>query len=175
MKIFLIGMMGSGKSFWSTQIAQQLNLQAYDLDTVIETSLGKTIAQIFEEDGESTFRIAETQALQSFSNKQNFILATGGGTPCFNNNMQWMNEQGITIWLNEAIEVLVKRLITEKAHRPLIKHLTNNELELFLRNKLQERKFFYNQAKFNLTSKQLENSTWSIVNGQLLNLKTTHA
>ncbi len=160
MKIFLIGMMGSGKSFWSTQIAQQLNLQAYDLDTVIETSLGKTIAQIFDEDGEPTFRDAETKALQSFSNKQNFILATGGGTPCFNNNMQWMNAQGTTIWLNENIGALTKRLIKEKIHRPLIKHLTNNELELFIRNKLQERKFFYNQASLQLNSKQLEDSKW---------------
>lgn len=155
MKIFLIGMMGSGKSYWSKIIAQQLKLTPFDLDTVIETAANKFIAQIFEEQGEVFFRTTETETLQSFSNKDNCIIATGGGTPCFNNNMQWMNQHGLTIWLNEPIEVLAKRLATEKAHRPLIKNLSDHELSGFLQQKLTERIPFYQQAKLHVSSKQL--------------------
>jgi shikimate kinase len=147
--------MGSGKSYWSKIIAKKLNLTAFDLDTVIETLAGKTIAEIFEQNGESFFRENETEALQSFMHKETCVIATGGGTPCFNNNMQWMNDHGTTIWLDEPIDILVKRLLPEKAHRPLIKNLNDDELENFLTTKLQERTPFYNQSQFHLSSEML--------------------
>ena len=148
-------MMGSGKSYWCKIIAQQLNLTTFDLDTVIETAANKSIAQIFEEQGEDFFRTTETESLHSFLNKDNCIVATGGGTPCFNSNMQWMNEHGLTIWLNEPVEVLAKRLVKEKAHRPLIKNLSDDELSGFLQQKLTERTPFYQQAKLHISSNQL--------------------
>jgi shikimate kinase len=87
--------------------------------------------------------------------KETCVIATGGGTPCFNNNMQWMNDHGTTIWLDEPIDILVKRLLPEKAHRPLIKNLNDDELENFLTTKLQERTPFYNQSQFHLSSEML--------------------
>jgi len=151
MKVFLVGMMGSGKSFCSKKLASKLDTSPYDLDHLIELLEEKTIAEIFKEDGEVFFRNKETEVLKWFAEKKNFVVATGGGTPCFNNNMQWMNEQGITIWLNESIEVLVQRLKKEKEHRPLIKNLSDNELASFLINKLEERKPFYSLATHTIT------------------------
>ena len=83
------------------------------------------------------------------------MLATGGGTPCFNENMEWMKKEGVVIWLDESVDVLVKRLSNEKAHRPLIAHLSEQELANFLEQKLVERHPFYKQADYRLTSDQI--------------------
>ncbi len=155
MKIFLIGMMGSGKSFWAKKLAKKWKLGGYDLDFLIESNEEKSIAEIFEEDGEAYFRKVETKLLHWFADKKAFFLATGGGAPCFNNNMEWMNKQGITIWINEPVEVLVNRLLPEKEHRPLIRHLSDQELHTFLSNKLAERTAYYQQAKFTLTAENI--------------------
>jgi shikimate kinase len=146
MRIFLIGMMGSGKSYCSKLLAQKLETRVYDLDFLIESNEEKTIAEMFEEDGEEFFRNKEAEILRWFDEKKDCVVATGGGTPCFNNNIEWMNENGITIWLNEPTEVLVKRLKPEKEHRPLIKDLTDEELGSFLERKLEERRPYYSQA-----------------------------
>lgn len=161
MKLFLIGMMGSGKSYWSKRIAEQLQLNYFDLDSIIEQNCKLKINAIFEQYGEHYFRQAETNALKNFANQNNFIVATGGGTPCFNNNMQWMNEHGTTIWIDEPIDILLSRLKKEKDHRPLIKQLDDVELKKFLLQKLNERTSFYIQAKFCLNSNKL--STQPIV------------
>lgn len=147
MKIFLIGMMGSGKSFCSKKLAKKLKIPAFDLDTIIEMTEDLTIAEIFEEEGEEYFRKEEAKILRWFGEKKAFVLATGGGTPCFHKNMDWMNENGITIWLNEPVPVLVERLKTEKEHRPLLKDLSDDELASFLTNKIAERKLYYSMAK----------------------------
>lgn len=154
--IFLIGMMGSGKSYWCTQIAEKLKYNVYDLDNLIELDEEKTIAEIFAENGEEYFRKAESKMLQSFVEKKSFVLATGGGTPCFHDNMQWMNEHGLTVWLDEPVDVLAERLKPEKKHRPLIKNLSDDELKNFLSKKLAERKPFYEQAKIHCQNQDLE-------------------
>jgi shikimate kinase len=146
-KLFLIGMMGAGKSFFGKQIAKKLQLNFFDLDTVIEQEQQQTITEIFETKTEGLFRQIEANCLHTFNQKVNFVLATGGGTPCFYNNMQWMNEQGTTIWINESIDILVERLRKEKNHRPLVASLSDVDLKFFLENKLIERKPFYSQAK----------------------------
>ena len=166
MTLFLIGMMGSGKSYWAKQLATALQYKLVDLDTVIEIENNATVSEIFELYGEQFFRNQETKYLRNFDTKNNFVLATGGGTACFNNNMQWMNEQGITIWIDEPIDVLVNRLVKEKAHRPLIKNLNDAELKYFLEQKLQQRKPFYSKAKYIISSK--EDTTEKLI--QLLNL-----
>ena len=159
-------MMGSGKSYWAKQLATALQYELVDLDTVIKIENNATISEIFELYGEQFFRNQETKYLRNFDTKNNVVVATGGGTACFNNNMQWMNEQGITIWIDEPIDVLVNRLVKEKAHRPLIKNLNDAELKYFLQQKLQQRKPFYSKAKYIFSSK--EYTTEKLI--QLLNL-----
>ena len=119
-KIFLIGMMGSGKSYWAQKMAKWNKCVGYDLDQLIEMNEEKSIAEIFNEDGEDYFRKTEAKILRWFKEKKKFIIATGGGTPCFHENIQWMKKEGIVIWLDESVEVLVKRLSPEKKQRPLI-------------------------------------------------------
>ncbi len=155
LKIFLIGMMGSGKSYWAAKLKKKLKIPAYDLDNLVEIMEERTIAEIFEENGEAFFRKEETKMLKLFSEKKQFILSCGGGTPCFNENMDWMNKQGITIWIDEPIDVLVQRLMVEKDHRPLISKLNNHELANFLAAKLAERQLFYSQAQHTLTGAQI--------------------
>lgn len=150
MKIFLIGMMGTGKTYWCKKLAKKLKVGGYDLDFLIESHEEKTIAEIFAEEGEAYFRRAESRILHWFKEKKSFVLATGGGTPCFHENMQWMNEQGITVWIDEPVEVLMARLQPEKEHRPLIKNLSDSELKQFLTDKLVQRFPFYHQATYHL-------------------------
>ena len=99
MKIFLTGFMGSGKTYWGRIWSRQLGLDFYDLDELIEKKEGKTISTIFEKEGEDHFRKLEATALKAFAETENGIIACGGGTACFNDNMQWMNEQGVTVFL----------------------------------------------------------------------------
>jgi shikimate kinase len=154
-KIFLIGMMGSGKSYWTKKISKWIKSGGYDLDALIEMNEEKTITEIFAEDGEEYFRKAESKILKWFKEKKKYVLATGGGTPCNQENMDWMKKEGLVIWLDESIEVLVTRLASEKEHRPLIAHLNNDQLASFIQGKLLERTPFYQQAHYRLTSDQI--------------------
>ena len=148
--------MGSGKSYWGKAIATMIGYSFVDLDELLIQEEGKSINQIFDENGEKYFRDKETEILNtSFLLKDKFVMATGGGLPCFNNNLETLNKQGITIWINEPVEILCQRLLKEKDHRPLIKNLTNEALKTFLENKLTERTPYYSQASFTLTSEDL--------------------
>jgi len=157
-RIFLIGMMGSGKSHWLKQMAKWNKSVGYDLDALIEMNEEKTINEIFNEDGETYFRKAESKILKWFKEKKKYVVATGGGTACFQENMDWMKKEGVVIWLDESVEVLVKRLSDDKAHRPLIANLSDHELAAFLEQKLVERHPFYKQAHYRLTSDQINES-----------------
>ena len=150
MKIFLLGMMGTGKSYWTKKLSKKLKTGGYDLDFLIESHEERTIAEIYAEEGEDYFRKTEAKILRWFGEKKIFVLALGGGTPCFHENMDWMNKHGITIWIDEPIDTLVERLKPEKDHRPLIKDLSDEQLGIFLTNKLTERAAFYRQAKYHL-------------------------
>ena len=138
-KIFLIGMMGAGKTYWAQKMAKWNKCVGYDLDALIEMNEEKTIAEIFEEEGEEYFRKVEAKILRWFKEKKKFIIATGGGTPCFQENMSWMKKEGLVIWLDPSLEVLVNRLSLEKQQRPLIASLNDNEIAAFIENKLVER------------------------------------
>lgn len=155
MKVFLIGMMGSGKSFWKQRLSAKLKIGGYDLDSIIESVEEHSVSELFEEGGEASFRKREAKLLRWFGEKKSFVLATGGGTPCFHQNMEWMNQQGITIWLDEPVEVLVERLLPEMDQRPLLKNCTSDELESFIQKKLIERSLYYSQAKIRLTGTQI--------------------
>lgn len=158
-KVFLIGMMGSGKSYWAEKLKKKLKVPAYDLDGLVEMMEEKTIAEIFEEDGEDYFRKAEAKMLRLFEEKKQFILSVGGGTACFSDNIKWMNKQGITIWIDEPVEVLSERLSKEKSHRPLIKDLDDSALNKFLTDKLEERNSFYEQCNYRVNGKELSENT----------------
>src|SRR5438105_2584493 len=114
MKLFLLGIMGSGKSYWAQRIAEKTNRDWMDLDQQIEKDTSMTISEIFAAHDENYFREKERDALQELSEFDNLIIATGGGAPCFHNNMQWMNEHGTTIWIDEPIDILAERLKKEK-------------------------------------------------------------
>ncbi len=142
--------MGSGKTFWARQLSRLLNIPAFDLDKEIENREEKTVAEVFEQRGEDHFRKTESEVLRSFEGRENFILATGGGTPCFHDNMAWMNTNGITIWIDEHIDVIVARLQVEKSHRPLIAAVENENLENFFTKMRDTRKLFYSKAEYHL-------------------------
>jgi shikimate kinase len=149
-KIFLIGFMGSGKTHWGKLWSVKSGKQFFDLDEVIEQEEKKSVAEIFNQNGEAYFRQKEMQMLQTFATKDNCIIACGGGTPCFNNNMQWMNANGTTVYLFATANEIFNRVSTEQQKRPLIKDFSPQELLVFIENKIQEREIYYSQAKITL-------------------------
>lgn len=162
MKIFLIGYMGCGKSTKAKQLAHRLGCPVIDLDNEIVTKSGKTIAEIFAEFGESGFRDYENEMLKTFQYPETCVVATGGGLPCFFDNMDWMNANGTTVYLEMEPAQLVSRL-QNRHKRPLIKDLDDEQLLDFVQLKLTERNPFYRQAKiivnaFDLDAETLENA-----------------
>lgn len=166
MKLFLIGMMGTGKSHWVKRLSKKLKTGGYDLDYLIESNEEKTIAEIFSEDGEAYFRKSEAKILRWFAEKKSFVLAVGGGTPCFHENMDWMNKHGVTVWIDEPLNILVERLLPEKAHRPLIQHLSEIELYNFLSAKLAERADFYARAAYHLQGNAISDEGFAKISKQ---------
>lgn len=164
-KIFLVGMMGSGKSYWKNRLSKQYRLRGYDLDFMIESLAEQTISEIFQEKGEAAFRVKEAAMLRWFQQSPSFILATGGGTPCYHGNMDWMNQQGITVWIDDTSEVLAERLRTEKEHRPLISQLSDDELIAFLENMRRERSPFYYKATHHLQGKEISDASFQKILG----------
>ena len=160
-RVFLIGMMGSGKSYWAQRLSEKREMDWMDLDQQIEKDTSLSIKEIFTSYGEEYFREKERDALHELSNYNNLIVAVGGGTSCFYNNIQWMNEHGITIWIDESVDILAERLKKEKAHRPLIKDLSDDELHNFLSNKLAERSPFYSQAQYHLQGTNISDSSFA--------------
>ena len=155
MNIFLVGLMGSGKSFWAYKLGAALKIPAFDLDKEIEKAEGKPIPEIFAEKGEAYFRQKENEILKTFAGKNNFILATGGGAPCFHDNISWMNENGTTIWVDEPLSTIASRLKKGKSHRPLIANVADEELENFFNEMREKRKPFYSKAQYHLNGGNL--------------------
>jgi len=155
-KIFLIGLMGTGKSFWAQKLAAALHVPFFDLDAEIERNEKRSITAIFQTDGQDEFRRKEAQALRAFANYKSFVLSTGGGTPCFNNNMQWMNEHGITIWIDESLDVIAERLKGQREHRPLVAELPEQGVKDFLSDMLTNRRAYYEQAKLHLAGDEIK-------------------
>ena len=154
--IFLIGFMGSGKSHWGKIWAEANQLTFIDLDEMIENKEGSSIASIFETHGEDHFRRVEAEALRSCADLQNTIVACGGGTPCFHENMRWMNDHGLTIYIASTAEEILQRVLNEKEKRPLLKKLNEQELLLFINQKVKERAPFYELANVTVQSGLLD-------------------
>lgn len=151
--------MGSGKTHWGKLWAAKNGMQFFDLDELIEQDEKKTIAEIFIQKGEPYFRQKETDILKATVQKENCIVACGGGTPCFNNNIQWMNENGITVYFLANSSDIFNRVILEQKKRPLIKNLSPEELLIFIENTLIEREQFYLKAKMILPVTQITLNT----------------
>ena len=147
MKVFLVGFMGCGKSTKAKQLANRLNCPVIDLDAVIVAQQGKTIAEYFAENGEAAFRKLESDTLKGYDYPETCVVATGGGLPCFFDNMDWMNKNGITVFIDTPVKVLADRLINARVERPLVKGKSIPELIEFIEAKLIERRPFYEQAQ----------------------------
>lgn len=147
--------MGSGKSTLGKQLAQQLRYDFQDLDNYIETLNKCTITEFFNRYGEHIFRKEERHRLTELCLKDNIVIAVGGGTPCFKNNMKLMNYWGTTIFIDPPINLLFQRLKHRAAHRPLLAAKTEDELFEFLKKNHAERLPFYQQAQYTLQAENI--------------------
>lgn len=155
MKIFLIGYMGSGKTTLGKILAEKLELPFVDLDHEIERAMGKNIPAIFDEEGEESFRKSEKEMLgRIIAQNENFVMATGGGTPCYFKNMELMKKSGTTIYLQVSLKELVKRNYNARELRPLLRGMNELELQSFIHDHLRDRISFYKKA--NITIKEGE-------------------
>ncbi|MCS6822541.1 MAG: shikimate kinase [Microscillaceae bacterium] len=151
MRIFLVGMPAVGKSTFGRKLAQRLNYQFLDLDKWIEQETQLSINLLFQKYGESVFRKTEKEMLRNTIDFDNIVIATGGGTPCFFDNMRWIKQNGISIFLDTSLPLLAERII-RNPHRPLFQHKKNKqEVLAYLEQLYQARKTFYLQADFRIT------------------------
>ena len=139
--------MGSGKSTAGRKLADKLGYCFIDLDEYIGKMTGMTVSSIFSSKGEKAFRELEREALLQIDQLTDVVIATGGGTPCFSDNMDFMNRSGKTAYLKMSVERLVERLQHEKEQRPLIRGKKNKELDTYVRKKLDEREIYYRKAQ----------------------------
>ena len=147
-RVFLIGYMGVGKTTYGQALADRLNIEFYDLDWYISSRRRKTIAAIFDEAGAEGFRTIERNVLHEVAEFENVMVSCGGGTPCYFDNIDYLNQQGITIYLKASVDFITKNLILSKNDRPLLKGKTGAELDKFVRTQLAEREEFYNKAQY---------------------------
>ncbi|MDP9229535.1 MAG: shikimate kinase [Bacteroidota bacterium] len=140
--------MSSGKTYWGKQVSQKLDMPFFDLDGQVVVSEGKSINEIFEKDGEEYFRQKEKEVLHILTeSRDTFVIACGGGTPCYYNNIDYMNRSGVTVWINTPMDILFERLQKQRAQRPLLRKLTDEQLKGFIIKKFSDRKIYYEQAK----------------------------
>lgn len=145
-RIILIGYMGAGKTTVGKALAKELDLPFYDLDWYIETRMHKKVKEIFDEQGEEGFRRIERNMLHEVAEFENVVLSCGGGTPCFFDNMEYMNGQGTVIYLKCSPEVLFHHLKMGKGVRPLLLGKNDEELMAFIREQLERREKYYMKA-----------------------------
>lgn len=153
--------MGSGKSHIGKGLATLLKTEYCDLDLNIEEKAALSISKIFEQFGQEHFRILEQSVLHDTLALEDAVISTGGGTPCFFDNISWMNRQGLTIYLDTPAELLAERLRSEMEHRPLLAHLTQDELIQFIEEKVESRRQFYEQAQIIWSQNRENQSDWN--------------
>lgn len=146
-RIIIIGYMGVGKTTVGKALARELGLTFYDLDWYIEGRMRKTVPQIFAEKGEEGFRKIENTMLHEVAEFEDIVLSCGGGTPCFFENMEYLNRQGDTVYLKATPDVLYKHLKMGKTERPLLKNKTKEEMYRFIEEQLVQREPYYIKAK----------------------------
>lgn len=157
-RIILIGYMGAGKTTLGKALARQLNVDFCDLDWFIEERYHRTIQQIFDEKGEAGFREIERNMLHEVAEFENIIISCGGGTPCFFDNIEFMNSKAKTVYLKASPETLFQHLKMGKNERPLLKNKTDEELIRFISSSLAQREPFYSKANYIFDVTLLNNS-----------------
>lgn len=153
--LFVVGYMGCGKTTFGEALAKVTGKSFIDLDQYIEKYKEKTVKQIFQENGEDAFRKIESDLLRIASEEAD-IIACGGGTPCFYGNIEYINQTGISVWLDASIEVLLARLKVGNEKRPLLRGLSENEIANKIESQLSERRKFYSKAKIHWNGDRLE-------------------
>jgi shikimate kinase len=140
--------MGSGKTHWGRLLSQKLGIPFFDLDEQVTEHAGRSIVEIFAKEGEEQFRLLEKDVLHIITESHDvFVMACGGGTPCYFNNIEYMHQSGgTTVWINTPLDKLFHRLLKEKDKRPLIKELSDDQLRNFINKKFSNRKIYYEQA-----------------------------
>jgi shikimate kinase len=156
-RIILIGYMGSGKTTVGKALSKETGMMFYDLDWYIESRMRKTVSQIFAERGEEGFRQIEYNMLHEVAEFENVIISCGGGTPCFFDNMDYLNQQGDVVYLKATPETLYKHLLMAKVERPLLKDKSPEELIAYITDHLKERAPFYEKAHYTLDVNVLDN------------------
>ena len=169
-RVILIGYMGVGKTTVGNALSRELGVPFYDLDWYIESRMHRTVKQLFDERGEDGFRLIEHNMLHEVAEFENVIISCGGGTPCFFDNMDYMNRQGTTVYLRATPEILCRHLCMGKTVRPLLLGMTPEEMRVFVARQLSQREPYYNKAhhivdidlmddnqKIPITTQQLKN------------------
>jgi shikimate kinase len=155
-RIFLIGYMGSGKTTIGKVLAHALGLSFIDLDWYIEERFHKTISELFAGRGEDGFRQLERKMFDEVVEMEDVVIATGGGTPCFFDNMDVMNSKGQTVFLQASSEVLFERLRVAKQQRPILQNKSSDELKILIIETLEKRVPFYSRAHITFQVDHLE-------------------
>jgi len=147
MRIYLVGYMGAGKTTISHKLALLLGFKQFDLDDLFEQRFKITIADFFAKYDESLFRRLESLLLKETALLDDVVIATGGGTPCFYDNMEWMNRLGITIFLEMNASAIISRLHDSKKKRPLLMDKSDKEVRNYINEQLRHRNIFYSQSQ----------------------------
>jgi shikimate kinase len=156
MNIYLIGFMGCGKSTTGKKLASKLGYTFIDLDDFVEEQAGTSVSELFQQSGEDVFRKFERNCLRVISQKSRQVISTGGGTPCFFDNMNVINSTGLSVYLKMSADTLYSRLREAKKSRPLIDDMADLELKEFISRKLAEREPFYLKAQYKVKAKDLK-------------------
>lgn len=155
-RIFLTGYMGAGKTTLGKALAQKLHVSFIDLDWYIEERFHQSVGELFKERGEAGFRELEKNMLHEVADFEDVVISTGGGAPCFFDNMDFMNRMGQTVFLNAHPDVLFNRLRIAKQQRPILQGKEDDELRAFIVEALEKRAHFYNQAQYIFSGDKLE-------------------
>ena len=156
-RIILIGYMGAGKTTIGKALSKELGIIFYDLDWYIESRMRKTVSQIFAERGEEGFRKIEYNMLHEVAEFEDVIISCGGGTPCFFDNMDYLNQQGQVVYLKAEPEVLYKHLQMARVERPLLKGKSEEDLLAFIKEQIEKREPFYTKARYTLDVSLMDN------------------
>lgn len=156
-RILLVGFMAAGKTTLGKALAKDLGLQFIDLDHYIESRYRCSVSQLFAERGEGVFRQIEHNMLHEVAEFEDVVIATGGGTPCFFDNMDYMNAQGTTVYLEAPVETIYTRLTIARVQRPLVMGKSADELRTYIATTLEQRMPYYCRATYTFQADQLEN------------------
>lgn len=168
-KIFLVGLPGAGKSYSGRLLSAKLGWDFFDLDRLIEEELQKSVGDIFDDHGEEIFRKLETEILHKTKKMKNTVISCGGGTAAFDDNMNWMQLNGLTIYLNPPIDKIIPRILKNEKKRPLFKGMKEGQLRKKLTELIEKRGEFYSKSKIIWNLEQPNDKMYSTVN-QLLKL-----